>query len=250
MVERELEDYVDDWGLYTVGENHDGGDSCANHATLGMLNDRHMTAYLIHMNMYNPRRHPDRSRWYGLDDRFSRDQLIPLIICLAYKNFPRTLKALFKTHLKKGWLLFAWNTKRNYQYPTFEEHRDAKNAGHIGKEIEWKYKWKVPDVTAFEVWAIYIRAFQIWYLYPLLYLFDLETLIGTVVKNYSKSNIHRNHIMVLYYGMKRYDTLLMKLARKIYDKEKARAGTYAHYGPTYPPNVPKTLYTLIGELDD
>ena len=246
---KQLDQYKDKFGLITVGASRDGGDTCANECTIAYTNRMQDRFVLFFFNRAEKKlvRHPDTDRWYGFENRFSRDQFIPLLICLSTFRFNKARWEVFFKHLLHGFL-FAWNTRRNYRYPTLDQHLRAKELGHIGREIEHEWKWKMPDLTGPEIWALWIRVFRCYPLYPLLFLFDLETLVGTLVKNKSEDNIHRNHILILHHGKKVMTTPIMWLARKLYDKDNARERNNRHYQHgSYPP-INKYLNRLLEEL--
>lgn len=157
------------------------------------------------------RRHWDSNKWYSDFDRTSRDQLTPLLIWYGATSYTHLLREMFKDHLKRA-LLFAYNTRRNYVYPT-EAETIAKNPPDSG--VVWNYGWKVPDLTGPEIWALYIRGFQLKLLYPLLYLFDLQTLAGSLALRLKPYDDVINHALILEYGRVRMDTLWMKIARKV-----------------------------------
>lgn len=155
-------------------------------------------------------RHPDPTKWYSNPNTTSRDQLRAAIVALSVGNVaPHTLGRVFRRHLKRG-LLFAWNTRINGSYPTLEEYN--KN----NPQKPWDgYKWKLPDLTLFKVWASYIRGFRCKPLYPLLYLFDLESLVGAVTNKYSSNADQANNLGEYLLAKHSMDTFVMKLARRI-----------------------------------
>lgn len=201
---------VDDRGFPgTEGEDgqFDGGDTAAIIGTLMALGDPSdiakgfpsrlslMRAMLIRDR--GPVRHPDESKWYGQPDRFSRDQLIPLLCSyVASPGFEQ--RKLFYFHEKNNFLR-AWNTKKN---------------GVMDAPL------KTPDITGPEVWALWARVNQgPWWLKVLLPLLDIETLVGSILWRFKrKSNrVCRNHMLVCIVGMKRYPTIVMRLAYHLND---------------------------------
>lgn len=116
------------------------------------------------------KRYPDPTYWGGLSDRFSRDQAIPNVVAMGFMNKKR-LSKFFWGHLKYRALLFMTNTRNNWAWPPGDPRYDEK-----------EYRWKLPDVTAFSFWALYIRAFRNVFFYPVLLVFDLEMLISVLVK--------------------------------------------------------------------
>ena len=116
------------------------------------------------------RRYPDPAYWGGQSDRFSRDQAIPNVVAMGFMNRQR-LSRFFWGHLKSRGLLFMTNTRDNWAW----------QPGHPEYDPQ-KYKWKLPDVTLFSFWALYVRAFRNYALYPLLLFLDLEMLGSVLIK--------------------------------------------------------------------
>lgn len=139
-------------------------------------------------------RHPDRTKWWGKPDRFSRDQLIPILASFAGDNQPPDLQKIFRMHRRK-WFCFAWNTKKNGVL-------DAPG--------------KMPDLTGPEVWALWIRVMDgPWFLKLLLPILDLETLLGSITWRWFQpvtNRVCRNHMLVCIIGQKFIPTITMRLA--------------------------------------
>lgn len=215
-------DYLDANGL-VVQNNGDGGDSLNRTAVVGILNElgnnddnfRDMHNAVAHclsshdLGKYRRSNHP--GMWYSNFDRTSRDQLIPITILYGLLEDRELLGKMFVNHLGRG-LLFAYNTKKNFVYPTLEEHL-AKST----PDVPWNYKWKMPDLTGPDFWALYVRGFNKWYTYPALFFLDIESLVGSIILRYfspDKDDVI-NHALMLEYSKVRMDTWLMRLARKI-----------------------------------
>lgn len=224
-------EYFDQWNMI-VQRNRDGGDSCQR---MGMyafgyyLNicfnydfdyrnwpNGSFVAYhkalekLECPNLPNEyRRHPDPTEWYSDSNRLSRDQLIPLIVGMSTTIAKERLGGLFKNHLHKRFLLFATNNKPN-DVPSSDP------------------AWKMPDITFFSVWALYIRSFHdcknkyMKFLQPLLWIFDLEILINSTIItikghfNTEDTSDDLNHIITLLYALIVLPTPTAKLAKFIY----------------------------------
>lgn len=157
------------------------------------------------------RRYPDPAYWGGQSDRLSRDQAIPNVVAMGFMNRKR-LSAFFWGHLKSRALLFMTNTRNNWAWPPGDPRYD-----------EQAYKWKLPDVTLFSFWGLYVRAFNSKLLYPLLWLFDLEMLGSVLVKCFiygrDKTNNDDVNLQVeLLQAMAVMPTLWSKLAAFIYKK--------------------------------
>jgi hypothetical protein len=141
-----------------------------------------------------PVRHPDKSKWYGWPDRFSRDQLVA-ILCSYVTHFDQSAETLFRHHKKKLFLT-AWNSKKNHAL-------DAPK--------------KMPDLTGPEVWALWIRIFKPWWWWMVLWALDLETLLGAIMWKFRKSRITRNHMLICIVGLSNLSTPIMDLAYCIND---------------------------------
>lgn len=222
-------DYFDEWG--TLDKlNGDGGDSCAYFYTFYALHamGAHVESARIH-SIYGGRhqipsashflitskshhvsdgvlvRHPaphrDASDW----DRMSRDQMIPALIAWGFLS-PKELWKFFKGHITRG-LLFAANTRRN---GATKRNHSKMEAGEVRD-----YSWKLPDLTTFGTWAVYIRAFKAWYLWPLLLLFDVNNMFSAMIIRYSNKNIVLNHALELLQAKHRLPTPWSWLALKI-----------------------------------
>lgn len=170
--------------------------------SLDLLNDPENPGFL--------RRYPDPAYWGGLSDRFSRDQSVPNVVAMGFMA-PEHLKAFFRDHMRRG-LLFTTNTRKNWAWPPGHPEYDPK-----------QYRWKLPDLTVLGFWGLYIRAFRCKWLYPLLWITDLDNLLGSINKvyNYGSNAEHSddlNHLVTLYQAEMVMPTLWSKLALRIYKK--------------------------------
>lgn len=211
-------DYVDKWGTFDKKFMPDGGDSLHRvfffWSLAGMMgfikqaewstkiNQKitdHIKIHKVHQGNYV--RHPNKD-WDASDfDRMSRDQLKPLVVALGYWD-RKELKDFTIGHLKRGFL-FCNNTRQN----------GANKFTHGTKNYD--YSWRFPDVTGPDVWALFIRAWKAWPLYPLLLLFDIY-LIVTAIKWrwFPKHNIALNSTLSLMQAIHRLPTPLSWLASK------------------------------------
>ncbi len=172
--------YCDDQGFPGTASPFDGGDTAADLGTILALDSTELLSLgkmreLFDISEYAPRRHPDKSKWYGQPDRFSRDQLIPMLC--TFVRYPGTeSQRLFYGSHKKRSFLFSWNTRGNGQMDM---------------------PWKIPDITGPLVWALWIRSSQSSFAKLFLPLLDLELLIGAIQWRFTpKSNqITRNHML-------------------------------------------------------
>lgn len=157
------------------------------------------------------RRYPDPAYWGGQSDRLSRDQAIPNVVAMGFMNRKR-LSMFFWGHLKSRALLFMTNTRNNWAWPPHDPRYDAK-----------AYKWKLPDVTLFSFWAMYVRAFNNYLLYPMLVFLDLELLGSVLIKCFwygrdRSKNDDLNLQIELLQTMVRMPTPVSKLAVWAYKK--------------------------------
>ncbi len=170
----------------------DGGDTAAIMGTVDSFDNRvlHVPAPFGIDGI--PLRHPDTSRWYGQQDRFSRDQLVGMLCsCL---NVAHREYSFLKAH-KKKFFLTAWNTRGNG---------------------EMDMPKKFPDTTGPEVWALWLRILRPWWAKLVLPILDLETLINTFLWRYiRKDNVARNQMLVCLMIQKHSPTWVGWLAYKL-----------------------------------
>jgi len=246
--------YEDKFGMLVQLSNRDGGDTSRN---MGMywlgacaieeLSISEYTAKYAHPGILfeeadldfeklqrsdgRMRRHPDIDKWYGAWDRFSRDQMIPVLAAYAALGLKQRAWKFFKDHLKNGWLLFSTNTKHNYMYPTLKEHL-AKST----PDVQWNYSDKMPDLTVWDVWALYIRCFQSWYLWPLLVVFDGFTVIDAIIHRYLSDSKHvEKFVSILVVGDLVMPTPTMRLAHKITSADNIISKMYRYWDGEDPP---------------
>lgn len=205
---RDMNRYIDSYGLIVQDLNGyskgDAGDSA--HKTshleiaLNLMDESSHPSFqkLVDVQKATPFvRHPDTSKWYSQTNRMSRDQSYPYIIALALAGRFKDLFHFFIRHALHGFL-FTWNTYPNYVMP-----------GEAG------YKKKLPDLTLFEFFNIYIRGFRLFPLYPLLLLGDLEMLISCLIKRFDSDKDVCNSLASVLLAKEIMPTPLSYLARKI-----------------------------------
>lgn len=183
---------LDSWGLIT--KNGDGGDTCSRHFTAlycmpHTIQDVEPALELLQIDGI-PRRHPDTSKWYWPTNTTSRDQLIPYLCFVATpsKAAPKLVRSHFlklvSQHAKRLFL-FTWNTKRNFRYPTLEEHQ-AKST----PDVKWDYSSKLPDFCGPNIWAVYLRGLMQYnclpktakgFAYALLHVLDMHKLLDASI---------------------------------------------------------------------
>lgn len=115
-------------------------------------------------------RHPDPAMTYHgfgayyngpYDGVISRDQYHGVLAVCIKGHHKDVLWCCIRHHMRWG-MLFMYNTRINGQPPT-------------------QSKWKWPDFTFMDIWALYIRGLRAWPLYPLLLVFDLQLLLASAV---------------------------------------------------------------------
>lgn len=248
MSTKNIAEYIDKYGML-VTKDQDGGDSCAHGFAVlysGLVRNVSVPvkpiSYLNTLEAQPGRytRHPDHNKWYSDLDRLSRDQFTPLLAFIGYLKQKDFRWRLFKAHLRRG-LLFAWNTRKNGQYPTFEEHQQKNSID------AWDYKWKLPDVTGPEIWAMWIRAYRAWYLYPLLCVLDLQTLFSSIHRRYyTTDNIQMNQVILTDFSTRVLPTPISLLARRVYGKRVAREALTNMWGnQDYQPPIDEYLIPLV-----
>lgn len=195
----------------------DGGDSAAIAGNL--LVTGHQVPIQYYLMNEEPVRHPDQNKWYGRPGRFSRDQLVAMLCGMAIDQRNEWAReTLFKMHRKK-WFVLAWNKIRNHVYETEEEHRVKSTP-----DVAWNPAPKFPDICGPEVWALWIRVMRAWWLYPLLFLFDLESLLGSIHwAAWRKDNVARNHLLVTHVSMEVFPSLWSWMSWHITDWKDLKA---------------------------
>lgn len=255
--------YIDKWGMIVNLPQKDGGDSCQRMGLLALYakltqtpnqfeNFREFFRLIILKLMPSSRRilfrrHPDPSKWYSRVNTFSRDQATTWVMALAVTGYTRTLFSFMVKHfLRFG---FMWNTRRNWQYPTLEEHEAAKKRGDIGAGVAWDYSWKLPDWCGPEFFGLYIRGFRFYPFYPLLLLADLETFINGIIKFIKKEdNDIINHTAVVLFGNYSMPTPLIWLAGKLLKKSDYERRLDKYFSGGDPQRMSDMFKPLIGEL--
>lgn len=193
--------YMDSWGLIGTRwpSGIDGGDTSHKMAHLAIAmhllhSDMDGIAAMALIHRWGPMvRHPDIFKWYSNPKTFSRDQFSPRVIAASLLGLRSALNDFFSAHLKH-FLLFAWNT-----IPSWNEGTKA----------------KMPDITGLENLGFYIRGYRLYLFYPLLFIFDLETLINAIIKRFDSDFDINNGLAAQILAMKIMPTGLGHLAFKI-----------------------------------
>jgi hypothetical protein len=137
--------------------------------------------------------------WDGV---ISRDQLTGVLAgIIAEKKWLEGLKLII--HHMAWLMLFSYNTRKNGQAPG---------------ETPWKW----PDITGPDIWAMELRACPPLgiLLYPLLCVFDLHTLLNTLLHRYQKKTDPINYAMKLITGWNHLPTPISVVAYMICNKKK------------------------------
>lgn len=124
-----------------------------------------------------PLRHPDRKKWYGQPNRYSRDQLTAMLCGAIISELP--LDGLYRAH-RRRWFLTAWNTVQN-----------------DGSKKSWPAS--LGDFCGPEIWALWIRFHAPWWGCLVLTFLDVQTLVGAVQWRWftpKSFQISRNHLLV------------------------------------------------------
>lgn len=220
-----LKSNIDSFGVITQDEsqNFDGGDTLQREGFFAYVSkeeERFLSVLdKVEINKSgNYLRHPDTSKWYGTPYRISRDQITPVIISLGKCEDKSHLKRIFFAHLKRA-LLFTNNIYPNWTMPGDSE-----------------YRAKLPDVTGPAIWGMYIRSFKVYPLYPLLYLFDVEIMINSIIKLWNtkhdpKNCDDANHIITLQQSYDTFPTLISFIARRLYSKRNPQLQLNTYFRP-------------------
>lgn len=188
-------------GATGLNGEFDGGDTAAIIGTIVALDPYAILMLMEKVHFLIPAgfpiRHPDFNKWYGRHDRFSRDQLIPIICAGIATGDPRGFIDLFFRAHRRRKFLTAWNTRKN---------------GTIDAPKKW------PDFTGPEVWALWIRFKNPWWKHLVLWFLDLETLFGSIGwRLFPRNNVTRNHMLVALITKAHSPTFVSKLAFRIND---------------------------------
>jgi hypothetical protein len=256
---KQLSDYYDKWMLISTLQSNgarDGGDTCANEFTVAYCNMiaptepikgiRLSLSQLYKADEKKFVRHPDASRWYSGTNRFSRDQLRPLLyfLCAHSKSgFPLAdvyKQRLFSAHAKRLFC-FTWNTRRNFQYANKTEH-EVKST----PDVKWNYGWKLPDITGPEVWATWLRSLRWPILWPVLVLLDLELLLNACIVRFSDNTDIRNHALGCHYHHTLMPTPLTWLCMQLLRRSKPSEKWTKEFNPPHQPPINRSLDKILG----
>jgi len=133
----------------------------------------------------------------------SRDQLTGILSALIAEGNTKASLRFIAHHALRGFL-FAYNTIHNGVKPETA-------------------KWKMPDLTLFDFWAMEIRSLGVfaWLLWPLLCVFDLHMLLNTIYFNFfDKDGDQINFAIKHFAGVEHTPTIVSWFAWKICNKDK------------------------------
>lgn len=244
------QEYFDRYGLIVQRTTRDGGDTCQRmgmfYYALHVLGYSRANEYgqvlkslEVESNCYV--RHPDKFMWYSDKDRLSRDQATPLVITMGALGFKdRLVKFMIAHILRFG---FMTNTRRNGIWRNRNEHLIK---APITKG--WNYSWKVPDFCGPEFFGLYIRGLKLWYLYPILFLSDLETLAGSIIRRFNSDKDVLNHVMICHQAKTRYPTPFIWLANIFNDSDDLLYKMGLYFDGEDPPFMVRLYKSIIREL--
>lgn len=154
--------------------------------------------------------------WRGVE---SRDQMTGKLCYFAKAKATKPLLCCLWQHVKRG-LLFANNTIHNGDNPS-----DYTGALLVHGDLSYtkkrpKKKYKLPDLTLFDIWALYIRGLRLWPLYPLFLIFDLQLVAGALIKNQSYDRDVISFTLKLITAQEIIRTPVSWFAMKILDKNR------------------------------
>lgn len=183
--------YLDANGLI-VQENGDGGDTAGREGdfwfAVANRKDTHRQIsfdQVITLLQVSPGVFVRNPVHYNDPKDFSRDQTMPLILAMGEMGYYANLRRLF------------WNQFKNFgRYPN-------------------------GDIAGPEDLGYYIRAFQIWQLYPVLIVGDLQMFVNTLIRLYKGRDTNDvsddiNHTLSLLQAQYVLPTPISWLARKLY----------------------------------
>jgi hypothetical protein len=211
---KKLSDYTDSLGL--IGQRKangfiEGGDSLQRTGMLAIADyfnygiSPAKAAFVSRMRHHEIKpgilvRHPDPSQWYSRSDTTSRDQTTPIIVACGLLDCRDLLDRITIQQIKRFGFYQNWR--------------------------ESNEKFKLADYASLEHVGFYIRAFRAKWLYPLLYISDLFSLVQSTIKAfiYSRNPINcddNNRCISLVQSNVVMPTFLSRASLKIYKKRKS-----------------------------
>lgn len=151
------------------------------------------------------RRHVDESMWYGENLRMTRDQWTPNVVAIG----------IIKNNLKVKLDMLLGMALRGFLFTTsFYKNHEPKS----------RSSFKSPDLTVLSSWSYVLRWFG-WAFFPLIALFDIDLLIGSLIWKYRISKPDNtntdilNHVISLLQAKYKCPTPISWLARKVLKPE-------------------------------
>ncbi len=205
--------------------NGDSGDSSARgghfYALVGMLdknspvNDNYeecMKGHEVRPGLY--RRTNDLNHWGSNPNNFSRDQWQAMQLGFAVQGDKKRLSESMIALLLRGGF-----------------HQNI----HIGTEGHGNWRdYKIPDISHPTHFSVFIRAFNLWWLAPILWICDL-TFLGDLYFRKDIIDIDNMILPQMAYAQLVLPTPVSRLAWRLYDKEDAlkKIDRYYLVGPDY-----------------
>lgn len=167
--------------------------------------------------------------WYGEPDNFTRDQAVVLQAAMVMVGAKDAMKRLFKARASR--LLLHFNT--------------------LSYDDQEPIRKKFPDLPNFVELAQFIRGFNLWGLYPLLCILDLQNLIDVLFARKLQPYDSDNMLLpILISSNTHLATPISWLTKKLYKFTDARQRLLAYHeeGPGKNGNAPLgALYVKVFE---
>lgn len=178
-------------------------------------------------------RNPSSGTWTNETERSTRDQNTPWICAYAINACKKQLKLMYKG------ILSNFSRFHNYYKNGHERTKKPHN------------KWYEIDIAGPEIHACFIRGLKLRFLYPLLWILDLETLIGTLIWNKfrdSSDNDITNHICILKLSNEIKPTFVSTYALKFLDKDLAIKKLREYWDHPLYSKEPNKDPAILGEI--
>lgn len=151
--------------------------------------------------------------WKGV---MSRDQMTALLVAMGINKDYKRIFITFLRHILRGCLFMSNSVEFDSKVVSLD--LDLKTGKQVPK-YEHTQKKRLPGFGFLEYFNLFLRGLPAlgYLLYPLVCLFDLETLGGSImIRYFQKEKVDvANHCSVCIYGMQRVPTPIMYLANKI-----------------------------------
>lgn len=230
---KKLSDYIDTYGLICQIEDDGsfgGGDSANRCGLLAVASEFNNGLYQADLDMSKEHvmaacnsmfgrietrpgvgiRHPEATKWWSNSKFFSRDQQSAVVIGAGFSNNQVLVLSLFKNHLKRFGLY------QNFQINSLD--------------VDGKKHFIQGDMATPEHFNYYVRALNLWALYPVLLIGDLFMLLNSIIIviksifDADDTSNDLNHICALLQAKRKLPTPISWLARKVYRFFRMNAG--------------------------